>query len=225
MEKSFSLDLTWDHVKAILMDVFIAGTDTGAATVTWAMTALMKNPTTMNKLQNEIRESVGEKGEVNEDDLPKLAYLKAVIKETLRLYPPAPLLLPRETLGVCNINGYTIPPKTMVIVNAWDIARDPKYWESPNEFIPERFLNNNVDIIGQDFQVIPFGAGRRGCPGISMGLANVELTLANLIYSFDWQLPPGTSREDIDVDVLPGITMHKKNPLCVVPVLCLLHLH
>ncbi|KAL8505339.1 hypothetical protein ACS0TY_016540 [Phlomoides rotata] len=109
----------------------------------------------MKKLQNEIRESVGEKGEVNEDDLPKLAYLKAVIKEALRLYPPTPLLLPRETLGVCNIKGYTIPPKTIVLINAWAIARDPEYWENPNEFKPERFLNSNVDIIGQDFQGLP----------------------------------------------------------------------
>lgn len=187
------------------------------------MTALMKNPATMKKLQNEIRESVGKKGEVNEDDLPKLAYLKAVIKEALRLYPPAPLLIPRETMGVCNIKGYTIPPKTMVFINAWAIARDPQCWESPNEFKPERFLNSNVDIVGQDFRVIPFGAGRRGCPGISMGLATVELALANLVYSFDWQLPPGMSREDIDVEASPGITMHKKNPLCLVPINTHLH--
>ncbi|KAL8458000.1 hypothetical protein ACS0TY_035756 [Phlomoides rotata] len=192
-DESCPIRLTWDHVKAILMDIFVGGTDTGAATVIWTMTALIKNPATMKKLQNEIRESFGKKGEVNEDDLPKLGYLKAVIKEALRLYPPAPLLIPRETLGVCNINGYTIPPKTMVLVNAWAIARDPEYWESPDEFKPERFLNSDVDIVGQDFQVIPFGAGRRGCPAISMGLVTLELTLANLLHSFDWQLPPGMS--------------------------------
>ncbi|KAK6152164.1 hypothetical protein DH2020_014799 [Rehmannia glutinosa] len=216
-EKACSIDLNWDHVKAILMDIFIAGTDTGAATIIWTMTALMKHPTSMKKLQNEIRELIGEKAQVNEDDLPKLPYLKAVIKETLRLYPPAPLLLPRETLEKCNLNGYTIPPKTLVYVNAWAIARDPEYWENPNEFQPERFLNTNVDIIGQDFQVIPFGAGRRGCPGISMGLATVEIALANLVYSFDWDLPSGMKKEDIDTEVLPGLTMHKKIPLSLVP--------
>ncbi|GFQ03007.1 cytochrome p450 83b1 [Phtheirospermum japonicum] len=216
-DKSCSINLTWDHVKAILMNIFIAGTDTGAATVVWTMTALMKNPTAMNKLQKHIRELIGEKGKVNEDDLPNLPYLKAVIKESLRLYPPAPLLLPRETLEKCNINGYTIQPKTLVYVNAWAIARDPEYWENPNEFQPERFLNNNVDIVGQDFQVIPFGSGRRGCPGISMGLATVEIALANLVYAFDWEMPPGMSREDIDTEVSPGLTMHKKNPLCLVP--------
>ncbi|KAK6152178.1 hypothetical protein DH2020_014813 [Rehmannia glutinosa] len=221
-ENSCSIDLTWDHVKAILMinkccytktclrgklfysspselDIFIAGTDTGAATIIWTMTALMKHPTSMKKLQNEIRELIGEKAQ-----------------ETLRLYPPAPLLLPRETLEKCNLNGYTIPPKTLVYVNAWAIARDPEYWENPNEFQPERFLNTNVDIIGQDFQVIPFGAGE-GCPGISMGLATVEIALANLVYSFDWDLPSGMKKEDIDTEVLPGLTMHKKIPLSLVP--------
>ncbi|KAI3447311.1 hypothetical protein Pfo_003976 [Paulownia fortunei] len=216
-EKSCSIDLTWNHVKAILMDIFVAGTDTGAATIVWTMTALMKNLTAMKKLQKDIRELIGAKGKVNEDDLPNLPYLKAVIKEALRLYPPAPLLLPRETLEKCNIKGYIIPPKTLVYINAWAIARDPEYWESPNEFQPERFLNTTVDIIGQDFQVIPFGAGRRGCPGISMGLATVELALANLLYSFNWELPSGMKKEDIDTEVLPGLTMHKKNPLCLVP--------
>ncbi|KAL0344933.1 UNVERIFIED_CONTAM: cytochrome [Sesamum radiatum] len=216
-ENSCSIELTWNHIKAILMDIFIAGTDTGAATIIWAMTALIKNPTTMKKLQREIRELIGEKGKVTEEDLPKLSYLNVVIKETMRVFPPAPLLLPRETLEKCNIEGYTIPPKTIVYINAWAIARDPEYWDRPNEFVPERFLNTKVDIIGQDFQVIPFGAGRRGCPGISMGLATVELALANLLYTFDWELPAGMKREDVDTEVLPGITMHKKNPLCLVP--------
>ncbi|KAL0337144.1 UNVERIFIED_CONTAM: cytochrome [Sesamum calycinum] len=216
-ENLCSIELTWNHIKAILMDIFVAGTDTGSASIIWAMTALIKNPTTMKKLQREIRELIGEKGKVTEDDLPKLSYLNAVIKETLRLYPPAPLLLPRETLEKCNIEGYIIPPKTIVYINAWAIARDPEYWDCPNEFVPERFLNTKVDIIGQDFQVIPFGAGRRGCPGISMGLATVELALANLLYTFDWELPAGMKREDVDTAVLPGITMHKKNPLCLVP--------
>ncbi|KAH6821458.1 hypothetical protein C2S53_006289 [Perilla frutescens var. hirtella] len=217
-DNSASIPLTWDHVKAILMDIFVAGTDTGAATIIWTMTGLIQNPAIMEKLQKDIRDLVGDRGRVNEDDLPKLPYLKAVIKETLRLYPPAPLLLPRESMEDCNIKGYIIRAKTLVYINAWAIARDPEYWESPDEFVPERFLNSTIDIIGQDFQVIPFGGGRRGCPGIPMGLATVELAVANLVYSFDWELPPGMSKQDIDTDVLPGITMHKKHPLCLVPI-------
>ncbi|KAK4398532.1 cytochrome [Sesamum angolense] len=143
-ENSCSIHLTWNHIKAILMDIFSAGTDTSAATIIAAMTALIENPTIMRKLQSEIREVIGEKGKVTEDDLPKLSYLKAVIKETLRMYPPAPLLLPRETLEKCNIEEYIIPAKTLVYINAWAIARDHEYWEHPNEFEPERFFNTKV---------------------------------------------------------------------------------
>ncbi|KAL0399216.1 UNVERIFIED_CONTAM: cytochrome [Sesamum radiatum] len=190
-ENLCSIHLTWNHIKAVLMDIFNAGTETMATTIIGVMTTLIKNPTIMRKLQ--------------------------IIKESLRLDPPAPLLVPRETLEKCNIDGYIIPPKTLVHINAWAIARDPEYWEHPNEFVPERFLNTNVDIIGQDFQVIPFGAGRRGCPGIMMALVTVELVLANLLYTFDWELPVGMKSEDIDTELLPGITMCKKNPLCLVP--------
>ncbi|KAL8479160.1 hypothetical protein ACS0TY_026135 [Phlomoides rotata] len=123
----------------------------------------------------------GKKCRVNEDDLPKLPYLKAVISESLRLYPPSPLLVPRETLERRILEGYEIVPKTVVYVNAWAIGRDPGCWENPDEFLPERFLNNNIDINGQNFEVIPFGSGRRR-------LANVELTVASLLYSFDWEM-------------------------------------
>ncbi|MCE5167082.1 hypothetical protein HAX54_036242, partial [Datura stramonium] len=154
---------------------------------------------------------------VNEDDIQNLPYFKAVIKETFRLYPPAPLLLARETMQKSVLGGYEIKPKTIIHVSAWAIARDPDYWKNPEEFVPERFLNNDIDFKGQNFELIPFGAGRRGCPGIALGVATVELALSNLLYAFDWELPCGMKREDIDTDVLPGLTMHKKNPLCLVP--------
>ncbi|KAL2533433.1 Cytochrome [Abeliophyllum distichum] len=216
-QQSCSVELTWDHVKAVLMNIFVAGTDTSAATIIWAMTGLIKTPNAMKKVQAEIRDEVGNKGRVHEDDLEKLPYLKAVIKESFRLHPPAPLLLPRETMKSCIIEGYEIQPKTLVYINAWAIARDPQHWENPMEFCPERFLNSVVDFKGQDFMLIPFGSGRRSCPGMSLGLATVELALANLLYSFDWELPLGMKAEDIDTDVLPGITMHKKNALRLVP--------
>nr|WET52742.1 cytochrome P450 71AT245 [Callicarpa americana] len=215
-QKSFSNDLTWDHIKALLMDVFIAGTETSAASIIWTMTALMKAPNVMKKLQTEIRELVGRKGKVDEDDIQKLPYLRAVINETFRLYPPAPLL-PRETMEKCMLESYEIQPKTMVYVNAWAIGRDPEYWENPDEFLTERFLNRATDIKGQDFGLVPFGSGRRICPGMLMGLANVELAVANLLYLFDWKLPPGMQEQDIDTDALPGITTLKKNALCLVP--------
>ncbi|XP_024968860.1 cytochrome P450 71A1-like [Cynara cardunculus var. scolymus] len=213
LKKDQLFNLTYDHIKAMLMNVLVAGTDTIAVTVVWAMTALIKNPKVMKKAQEEVRNVVGKKGKVDEDDLPKLTYLKAVVKETLRLYPPAPLLIPRETTKDAILHGYKIKQKTLVFVNALAIGRDPECWESPELFLPERFMGSNIDFRGNDFEFIPFGGGRRICPGISMGDVMVDLLLANLIYLFDWNLPDGMRKEDVDFEVLPGLTMHKRNEL------------
>ncbi|KAI3500012.1 hypothetical protein L1887_35827 [Cichorium endivia] len=209
------VNLTYDHIKGLVMDVLVAGTDTTTATVVWAMTALMKNPNVMKKAQEEVRNVVGKMGKVDEDHLPKLTYLKAVVKEVLRLYTPVPLLVQRETAKDTILHGYKIKAKTLVFVNVLAIGRDPETWDRPEEFLPERFLGSNIDFKGNDFELIPFGAGRRICPGMSMGVVNVYLLLANLIYLFDWGLPNGMNKEDIDFDVLPGITIHKKNDLCL----------
>ncbi|MCD7472196.1 hypothetical protein HAX54_013204 [Datura stramonium] len=165
-EQSTPIDLTLDNIKAILMDIFSGGTDTSAAAVIWAMTALIKNPKSMKKVQEEIRKSIGNKGLVNEDDIQNMPYLIAVIKEIFRLYPSIPLLLPRQTMQKSTLQGYEIQPGTIIYVNSWAIARDAEIWKNPEEFIPERFLNNDIDFKGQNFELIPFGAGRRGCPGI-----------------------------------------------------------
>ncbi|XP_042027421.1 cytochrome P450 71A1-like [Salvia splendens] len=216
-QKINSVDFGWDHVKAMLLDIFVAGAETGSATIIWTMAALVKSPNIMSKLQNEIRSLIGKKGKVDEDDLPKLPFLKAVVNESMRLYSSGPLLIPRETIERCNLDGFQIQPKTTVFVNAFTIARDPNSWENPDEFVPERFLNNGIDGKGKDFEFIPFGSGRRMCPGMGMGLLNVELAVANLIYSFDWELPPGIREDDVDMVPLPGLAVKKKNALCVVP--------
>lgn len=192
-----------------------AGTETSASTVVWAMTLLIKNPDCLKNVQQEVRNVVGNKGKVEDDDLHKLDYLKAVIKETLRLYPVLPLLIPHESRDRCVINGYEIPKKTMVYVNVWAIGRDPKCWEQPEEFEPERFMSSSIDYKGADFELIPFGSGRRGCPGISLASATMELALANLVYSFDWEVPDGN--RDIDTSKAVGLVMHKKNALLLVP--------
>ncbi|KAK7395639.1 hypothetical protein VNO78_16203 [Psophocarpus tetragonolobus] len=214
--RSFSMDLTPDHIKPLMMNIILAGTDTIAAAVVWAMTALMKNERAMKKGQEEIRSMFGGKDFIEEEDIEKLPYLKAVIKETMRLYPPLPLLLHRETIKKCNIGGYEIPDKTLVYVNAWAVHRDPETWNEPEEFYPERFMDSKIDFRGYDFELIPFGTGRRICPGIHMGVITVEVVLANLLFSFDWEMPHGMKREDIDTDMLPGVIQHKKNPLCLV---------
>ena len=195
--------------------MLVGATDTTSATTVWAMTALLKNPRVMKKVQEELRNLGNENDFLHEDDIQKLPYLKAVIKETLRLHLPAPLLVQRETNEPCILEGYEIPAKTIVYVNAWAIHRDPNTWKDPEEFLPERFLDSTTDFRGQDFEFIPFGAGRRICPGMLMAIASLDLILANLLRSFDWELPPGMRKEDIDTEVLPGITQHKKNPLYV----------
>ncbi|KAH6770214.1 hypothetical protein C2S52_015017 [Perilla frutescens var. hirtella] len=213
-DNTCSIDLTWDHIKALLMDIFIGGTDSSSASINWTMMALMKAPIVMEKVQAQIRDFIGTKGRVDEDDLPNLPYLKAVVNEAFRLYPSIPMLLPRETVERCSLDGYDIQPKTTVFVNAWAVGRDPDYWENPLEFRPERFLEGNLDIKGKHFGVIPFGSGRRICVGMFMGIANVELAVANLLYSFNWELPQG---EDVCTDVLPGLASHIKNGLLLVP--------
>ncbi|KAM7515665.1 hypothetical protein LguiA_005248 [Lonicera macranthoides] len=215
-EQSSSVDFSFDHIKAVLMNMLLGGTDTSSATVVWAMTELMKNPSLMKKAQEELRKLIGEKGRVDEDDLQKLPYLEAVVKETLRFHPAAPLLVPRETMQSCVVDGYEIRPKTLVYVNAYAIGRDPDCWEDPEKFFPERFLNSTIDYKGLDFEFIPFGAGRRKCPGISMAVTIVQLALSSLLYSFNWELPNGMKKEDIDIDPAPGLAAQKKIALCLV---------
>ncbi|XP_042475265.1 cytochrome P450 71B10-like [Macadamia integrifolia] len=210
--------LSNDHIKGMLMNIFLGAVDTSAVVLAWAMTELAKNPEVMMKLQDEIRSTVRKKGKVVEEDIEQLKFLKMVVKETLRLHSPIPLLIPRETRQHFTIKGYDIYPKTRVLVNVWAIGRDPKYWNKPEEFMPERFMDSSIDFKGTHFMLLPFGAGRRICPGMHMGIATVELTLANLMYAFDWGLPNGMKKEDIDVDETSGLLAHKKSPIYLVPI-------
>ena len=184
------------------------------------MTELVKRPNLMKKAQDGVRSCIGNKGFVTESDTDQLQYLKMIVKETFRLHPPAPLLLPRETMKHFKIDGYDIPPKTLLYVNVWAIGRDPEYWKDPEEFIPERFMDSPVDFKGQHFELLPFGSGRRACPAMYMGVTTVELGLANLLYSFDWKLPDGMKEEDISMEETAGLslTVPKKIPLRLVPV-------
>ncbi|XP_017236610.1 5-OH-xanthotoxin synthase isoform X2 [Daucus carota subsp. sativus] len=213
-----SIDFTFDNIKAIIMNIFFAGTDTTANTLLWIMTSLIKNPEVMHKAQEEVRKLMHGKERIEEEDLQnvKLPYLEAVIKETMRMYPVAPLI-PRESLDRMVVNGYEILPKTIVYVNLVAIGRDPLVWENAEEFFPDRFLDTDIQFKGHDFEFIPFGTGRRICAGMYMAVATLELVLSNLLYSFDWELPPGIRKEDIDTDIGRGITLHKKNALCLKP--------
>ncbi|XP_074578554.1 cytochrome P450 71A1-like [Curcuma longa] len=214
LDSSEGVVLRRDSIKAVILDVFGGGIDTTFATLEWAMAELIRQPTKMERAQQEVRRIAGSKSEIREEMLQEMLYLKAVIKETLRLHPAVPLLVPREAMQETRVHGYLIPKGTRVLINAWAIGRDPRSWEKPEEFWPERFLDDaSVDFRGQNFQFIPFGAGRRGCPGMDFAFPVLELALANLLYHFDWALPQGMSAEEMDTSEFYGIVARKKSSL------------
>ena len=172
------------------------------------MSELVKNPRVLHKAQAEVRETFRGQEKLTEDDMVKLSYLHLVIKEALRLHAPVPFLLPRECRQTCQVMGYDVPKGAKVFVNVWAIARDSKFWGDGEAFRPERFDGSSVDFRGNDFEFVPFGAGRRICPGITHGLANMELVLASLLYHFDWELPG-----DLDMTEAFGITLRRKSKL------------
>ncbi|KAI9200669.1 hypothetical protein LWI28_011443 [Acer negundo] len=210
--------LTTQNIKAVIIDVFSAGGDSSATTIEWAMVELIKNPRLLKMAQAEVREFFNRKGIVDETSISEMKFLKQIIKETLRLHPTAPLLLPRESRESCVINGFDIPAKTKVVINGWAIGRDPEYWTDPDSFIPERFHDSPIDYNGTNFEYIPFGSGRRICPGMSFGLASIELPLASLLYHFDWKLPAGMEAEKLDMSEAINETLRRRDSLCLIPV-------
>ncbi|KAK4365799.1 hypothetical protein RND71_013679 [Anisodus tanguticus] len=204
-------------IKPLILDLFIAGSDTSAATTEWAMAELLQNPQELNKVRQEIIEQIGTERPVKEPDIDKLPYLRAVVKETLRLHPAAPLLLPRKALNDTEMFGYTVPKNSQVFVNVWSIGRDPKSWGKPLEFLPERFIKYSVDHKGRDFEYLPFGAGRRICPGMPLATRMVNLMLASIIQPFDWKLPKGMAPENLDMEEQYGLTLRKAIPLVAIP--------
>lgn len=198
--------------------MFLAGTDTTSITVEWTVAELIRHPKMMRRCQEELDSAMkGEERRIKESDLQNLPYLQAVVKETLRLHPPFPLLAPRMAAEACEIEGYYIPKNARLIVNAWGMQRDPDVWERPLDFDPDRFIGSSVDVRGSDFHLIPFGAGRRICAGMSMGLRIIQLMLATLLQSFDLCLPDGQSPEKLDMAEAFGLTIHKEVPLLAVP--------
>lgn len=193
--------------------MFAAGTDTTSSLLEWTMAELLRHPQVLEELQQEVRKITENNTCVKEEDLEQMKYLKAVIKETLRLHPTVPLLAPHESTKHTKINGYHIPASTTVLINAWAIHRDPSYWDDPEMFVPERFLKSPTDYRGHDLNFIPFGAGRRICPGISFAMASTELLIANLIHKFDWRLPDGVECSTLDMSECFTISMHKNTPL------------
>ncbi|RVX04700.1 Cytochrome P450 71D10 [Vitis vinifera] len=210
--------LTDNNIKAVILDIFGGAGESTSTSVEWAMSEMLKAPIVMEKAQAEVRSVFDGKGHVDETAIDELKFLKAVVNETLRLHPPFPLLLPRECREMCKINGYEIPEKTRIIVNAWAIGRDSDYWVEAERFYPERFLDSSIDYKGTDFGYIPFGAGRRICPGILFAMPGIELPLANLLYHFDWKLPNGMKAEDLDMTEAFGLAVRRKQDLHLIPI-------
>ncbi|KAL0924873.1 hypothetical protein M5K25_005731 [Dendrobium thyrsiflorum] len=207
------------NIKALLQDMFIAGTDTTSITVEWILAELIRHPHILARAQQELDSIVGRHRLICESDLSKFPFLHTIIKENFRLHPTIPLSIPRMTIEDIEIDGYLIPKGSSLFVNIWAIGRDPVSWPNydPLEFNPDRFgpgsLHENVDVKGNDFELIPFGAGRRICAGMNLGLRMIQLITAVLVHSFDWKLPDGQLPEMLDMDESYGATMRKMRPL------------
>jgi 5-O-(4-coumaroyl)-D-quinate 3'-monooxygenase len=201
------------YVGCVVQDMITAGTDTTVISVEWAMAELLRNPMVQEKLQEELDRVVGRDRVLSETDFPNLPYLQAVVKESLRLHPPTPLMLPHRASASVKIAGYDIPKGANVVVNVWAVARDPEVWDSPLEFRPERFLGENIDIKGADFRVLPFGAGRRVCPGAQLGINLVASMIGHMLHHFTWTLPSGTCPEDVSMMESPGLVTFMATPL------------
>ena len=211
-ELPYSIDRM--NIKAIILDMIVGATDTSSTAIEWIMSELLRHPQIMKKLQAELMSVVGGERMVEERDLAKLEYLDMVIKETLRLHPVAPLLVPRESTDEIVIDEYFIPKKSRIIVNCWAIGRDLNVWsENAEEFFPERFIDSDIDLRGRHFQLIPFGSGRRGCPGMHLGLTNVRLVVAQLAHCFDWGLPNGMSPNELDMSEKFALAVPRANHL------------
>ncbi|KAK2983747.1 hypothetical protein RJ640_024100, partial [Escallonia rubra] len=204
-------------IATFILELFNAGSDTTSTTVEWAMTELLCNPDTMFNVKAELAEVVGPNKKFEESDINDLHYLQAVVKETLRLHPPVPFLIPRKAIHDTRFMGYDIPKGTQVLVNAWAIGRDPECWDEPLSFRPERFLDSKVDYKGQDFELIPFGAGRRICAGFSLAHRMLHYVLGSLLHEFDWELESHVTRETMDMTDRIGVAVRKFEPLKAVP--------
>ncbi|XP_022156981.1 geraniol 8-hydroxylase-like [Momordica charantia] len=206
------MEISKIEVQHLILVLFVAGTDTSSATLQWAMAELLRNPEKLSKAQEESRRVIGRGNPIEESDISRLPYLQAIVKETFRLHAPAPFQLPRKALQDVEIGGFKVPKDAQVLVNAWAVGRN---WENPESFEPERFLESEMEVRGRDFELIPFGGGRRICPGLPLAMRMMHLMLGSLVHFFDWKLED----EDVNMDEKFGLTVEMAFPLRALPVL------
>uniref|UniRef100_F6H4P4 Cytochrome P450 CYP736A12 n=1 Tax=Vitis vinifera TaxID=29760 RepID=F6H4P4_VITVI len=204
-------------IKAISFDMLAGSMETSSSSIDWAVAELIRHPRVMKKVQSELEKVVGMERMVEESDLESLEYLNMVVKETLRLYPAGPLLVPHESMEDCTVNGFYIPQKSRIIVNAWAIGRDPDSWTNADEFLPERFIEGDIDFRGKHFQYISFGSGRRGCPGMELGITVVRFVVAQLVHCFDWELPDGMLPSELNMTEEFGLAIPRAKHLVAIP--------
>ncbi|KAM5583824.1 licodione synthase [Rosa sericea] len=228
--ENLEVEFSRNHVKGLITDLFAASIDTTSISMEWALAELMNHPEVLKKARDEIYRVVKNGRLVGELDVPNLPYIQAIIKESLRLHPPLTLVT-RKCVEQCKVGNYVIPKDTMLFINNWAIGRDPKNWEKPLEFCPERFLQldggdkaSAIDVRGQQFQFLPFGSGRRICPGITLTMKMLPALLAAMIQCFDWKVV-GTHYKNMDnennvleMDEKPGFTTPRAYDLVCVPV-------
>ncbi|KAH7446047.1 hypothetical protein KP509_01G035300 [Ceratopteris richardii] len=204
------LQITDENIRAILFDIFAGGIDTSAITVEWALAELISHPSKMKRVQDEIDQLVRASRLVQLEDIQCLPYFEAVIKETMRLHPVTPFLVPHMAKHDCRIGEFDIPANTQAYINVWAMGRDETIWKNPLDFSPERFLDSDMDIRGHHFELLPFGSGRRACPGMLLGINNVNMMLASLVQGFDF-----VADQKIDKAEKFGIVMSLESPLAV----------
>ncbi|KAI3760589.1 hypothetical protein L1987_50986 [Smallanthus sonchifolius] len=216
-DESMEIKLTREDIKALVKDVLNGGTDTSSITIEWALAELINHPNMMKKAVDEIDQVVGKNRLLQESDIRNLPYLQAIVKESLRLHPVVPVIQ-RLSSQDCTVGGYHIPANTTTFINVWSLNRDPTHWENPFKFMPERYKENQVDVRGQHFQLLPFGGGRRLCPGTSLGLLTVQTTLGAMIQCFEWKTGKNESLATVDMEEGIGLTLPRANPLVCIPV-------
>nr|GMD88137.1 cytochrome P450 76A2-like [Ipomoea batatas] len=212
--------LSQHEILIFILEMFLAGSETSSSTIEWAMTELLRKPKTMAKVKAEISKVIGSTRKLEESDIENLPYLRAVVKETFRLHPPVPFLIPRNGAEDIKFMGYDIPKGTQVYVNAWAIGRDPQCWEYPSEFKPERFMDSKIDFKGQHYELIPFGSGRRICVGLPLGNRMAHFVLGSLLREFDWELDYAIDPKNMDMRDKIGSAVRKLQPLKAIPRKC-----
>ncbi|CAI9109292.1 OLC1v1009094C1 [Oldenlandia corymbosa var. corymbosa] len=215
--EEFEFEFDRRHLKAVLLDMLTASMDSTTATIEWTISELLRHPGIMWKLQKEIEQRVGMDRFVEESDLEGLTYLDMVMKESMRLHPASALTLPHVSTEDCIVDGHHIEKNTQLLANIWAIGRDPSVWPDPESFLPERFTGTNVDLLGNDFKLIPFGSGRRSCPGLELAVTVVRFIVAQLVHCFDWELSDNIEPSDLDMSESFGTVTSRAKPLEVIP--------